>query len=393
MRNLTFLYNLTSRFFKQSVFRQNLSLHVIPCETGTVQQLVLHRLLKRHINVPIIIYCATRRKTEETASMLTAKGLSAAAYHAGLEKHHRQRIQQDYLENRIHIICATTAFGMGVDKPDIRAVIHVNIPSSLEGYYQEIGRAGRDGQRSWCYLLAQPSDISLQQDIIDRSYPPTNCCTLLLQFFKEHVRQRFTFRELIHFLLPVEEDRQLWSTLKRGEDQGWWTVQWQERWVKLSLPLKDIWLRWRHLTHQHAVQLSKLNAMHEYIAGPACRQQQLIKYFEDAPARSSCKTCDRCTGECAGQPTVEEKLYYQKLEKVLQTRHFRALFLQQLCIEILATVQPQSVEEVTWIAAFGNGWHHKFANRLWPPDTNRHPQIRVVGSTREYQSPRSPPAS
>src|SRR6185369_7773237 len=117
------------KYFRQSVLRQNLSLHVLSCPTAIIQHLVLTRLLRKHAGQFAIIYCATRRQTEETAQQLCRLGTAATAYHAGLTSDIRKNIQQRFLNGETQIICATTAFGMGVDKPDIRCVIHLNQPA------------------------------------------------------------------------------------------------------------------------------------------------------------------------------------------------------------------------------------------------------------------------
>lgn len=116
-----------------------------------------------------IIYRTTRKSVEETATMLKRNGLSAQAYHAGLAPDERTRIQEDFINDRIPLIVATVAFGMGIDKPDVRFVIHYDLPKTIEGYYQETGRAGRDGDPSHCLLLYNPADVSKQGYLIDLS--------------------------------------------------------------------------------------------------------------------------------------------------------------------------------------------------------------------------------
>ena len=122
-----------------------------------IQQII--RFIQNHKRESGIIYCLSRRGTESVAKELLQNGFRAAAYHAGLETEERVRIQEDFLHDRIQIICATTAFGMGIDKPDIRFVIHFNTPKNMEGYYQEIGRAGRDGMPSDTLLFYSDSDM------------------------------------------------------------------------------------------------------------------------------------------------------------------------------------------------------------------------------------------
>lgn len=116
-----------------------------------------------------IVYAISRKSTEEIAGYLSEKGIAAMAYHAGLGKEQRTRVQNDFMENRFKVIVATIAFGLGVDKADIRFVVHAGLPSSLEGYYQEAGRAGRDGETAYCILLHSQSDFGLHYYFIQKS--------------------------------------------------------------------------------------------------------------------------------------------------------------------------------------------------------------------------------
>ena len=104
-----------------------------------------------------IVYTATRKRTKEIANTLLQHGLKADYYHAGLSSDERQRKQQDWVSNKTQIIVSTNAFGMGIDKPDVRFVIHADLPSSLEAYFQEAGRAGRDERKAFAVLLLGPS--------------------------------------------------------------------------------------------------------------------------------------------------------------------------------------------------------------------------------------------
>jgi ATP-dependent DNA helicase RecQ len=121
-----------------------------------------------------IVYAATRRATESWAEWLRSEGIAARAYHAGLSPEERTAVQNAWISGDMRVVTATNAFGMGIDKPDVRFVIHVQTPASLEAYYQEAGRAGRDGRRSHAVLIFHPSDIAVQKRLIDSSHPPAD---------------------------------------------------------------------------------------------------------------------------------------------------------------------------------------------------------------------------
>ncbi|QQS37585.1 MAG: RecQ family ATP-dependent DNA helicase [Ignavibacteriales bacterium] len=147
--------------------RKNISVNVL-LSNRKKQKCV--ELLKR-FGTPAIIYTSSRKKTEEITEYLVLHKIPCVYYHAGLPAEERRRVQEDFINGKYPVIAATNAFGMGIDKSDIRLIIHLNTPGSIENYYQEIGRAGRDGEESYAFLLHNDDDIKIQNYFISASNP------------------------------------------------------------------------------------------------------------------------------------------------------------------------------------------------------------------------------
>ena len=192
--------------FKSSFNRPNLYYEVRQKSKDVDKQII--RFIKQNPGKSGIVYCLSRKKVEELAAVLQANDIKAAAYHAGLDSQTRSQTQDDFLMERIDIIVATIAFGMGIDKPDVRFVIHYDIPKSLEGYYQETGRAGRDGGEGMCIAFYAYKDLQklekfmegkpvAEQDIGRQllaetaAYAETSVCRrkMLLHYFGEEYLQ------------------------------------------------------------------------------------------------------------------------------------------------------------------------------------------------------------
>ena len=154
-----------AKTFISSFDRENLKLSVIEKKQAFPK---LVNLLSKYKDESVIIYCHSRKETEEIAENLKLNGFSAEAYHAGLDPNKRKIIQEHFVKDKINIIVATIAFGMGIDKPDVRLVVHYTFPKTLEGYYQEIGRAGRDGLPSECIMFYTYADTRKHEFFINQ---------------------------------------------------------------------------------------------------------------------------------------------------------------------------------------------------------------------------------
>lgn len=159
--------------------RPNLLYKVV--KTGDKFTYVRDAIKKNYVNQSGIIYCATRKTVEGLTQKLNAQGLSAAAYHGGMGSEARQQNQHDFIHDKINIMVATNAFGMGINKPDVRFIIHYNMPQNMEAYYQEAGRGGRDGEVSHCTILYSPADIVKQKRLIQMNQMSIERETLLFE--------------------------------------------------------------------------------------------------------------------------------------------------------------------------------------------------------------------
>jgi len=197
-----------ARVFEASFDRPNLSLNVLP---GRNRMKVIEQFIHDHPNQPGIIYCLARKTTEDIALKLRAKGINAHFYHAKMPAEDRSAAQDNFLRDDVQVMVATVAFGMGIDKSNVRWIIHYNMPSNVESFYQEIGRAGRDGLKSTTILFYSFADWIMRRDMIENSELPQHMKDI--QFAKldrmkqyaeaDHCRRRIL---LSYFNETVERD-------------------------------------------------------------------------------------------------------------------------------------------------------------------------------------------
>jgi ATP-dependent DNA helicase RecQ len=211
--------------FRQSFERKNLSYSVFKEDAKDVK---LVDILKK-VPGTAIVYCRSRKRTQQIASLLQMHEISATSYHAGLKQEERNKRQQDWIHNKVRVMVCTNAFGMGIDKPDVRTVIHMDTPDCLENYYQEAGRAGRDGKKAYTVLLYNPKDVAELANLHLTRYPALeqikavyNALVNFLQipvYSGQDIGYSFRFDEFIRNF-ELKSNVALYS-LKALEQDGW----------------------------------------------------------------------------------------------------------------------------------------------------------------------------
>ena len=278
--------------------RHNLAIEVVELSKPRRNEFTAN-LLKSPTNRPAIVYAPSRKAAEELASKL---GGSAAAYHAGLDPGTRERVQHQFLSGKLEIVVATIAFGMGIDKADVRTVVHTALPGSVEAYYQEIGRAGRDGLPSRTVLLHSFADRKMHDFFLERDYPPptelSRVATVLTDDFQmpDLLRQRLKM-DAETFDKAVEKLASQGAAIINieGNVRGTGSTSWRKGYDE-----------------QVNFRRSQIDRMMQFAESQQCRMSALIQHFGDtADGLRPCGHCDFCAPEQATAqtfrpPTSEE---------------------------------------------------------------------------------------
>jgi ATP-dependent DNA helicase RecQ len=301
----------------RSFDRPNLSWSVLRGRSPPERLSGVYRLLRR-LPGCAIVYAPTRRAVERVRDGLSDRGLATEAYHAGLPGAERSRVQAAFMEGACRVVVATNAFGMGIDKADVRTVVHVQLPGTLEAYYQEAGRAGRDGRPAHCIAFWTAADRRLSRSFVDRTHPPASELRGL------HGRLRL--HASAEGLVALDAPELAWaegSVAEWLEDTGTGPLAALERTgairrvgplgvppnadtrrpaaaidARLEEPRIPMLGVRRRLELAPALvlrlgALDKVDAVQRYARSRGCRRRALLRYFgEDAPRR--CGSCDRC---------------------------------------------------------------------------------------------------
>jgi DNA topoisomerase III len=291
--------------------RTNIAVEVVEMPQRARGEATL-KLLSTPERRPAIVYAPTRKKAEDLAANL-APSFPTAAYHAGMPPAMRERVQADFLKGHLEVIVATIAFGMGIDKPDVRTVVHVALPGSMESYYQEIGRAGRDGLPSRAVLMYTYADVKTHEFFLDRDYPDPG----VLAMVYDRLTPRRQSRDSLVATLGLDEDllstvlEKLWihggADITPDESVSRGRRGWHEPYLEQK----------RH-------KQAQLELMVAYAQSKECRMLRMVRHFGDQEdGGDPCGTCDVCRPE----------------KSVTRTTRSASDTEQRLVLEVLKTLQ------------------------------------------------------
>ncbi len=281
--------------------RSNLTLAVTTCRGREEKTAALSRLIA-DVGTPGIVYAATRKGVELWADVLTGFGLRTGRYHAGLTDEDRTRAQEDFLAGRVDVMTATNAFGMGVDKANIRFVAHVELPGSVEAYYQEAGRAGRDGGPSRCTLLFSPADVRTQEFFLAGANPSAQVLRGVWRLMGEGMADEEIADRLGRDAMTSMSASTATRLLRRAAESAGVTPG------TGAMPLDS-----SVLEHKARRDRERLDTMVRYAFSRGCRTRFIYDYFAGGArggAAPRCGTCDVCLGwgRAAGRALAEEEL-------------------------------------------------------------------------------------
>jgi len=235
-----------------------------------------------------------RHRTEETALALVELGLSAGHYHGGMERALREEVQSAFLADELEILCATSAFGMGIDKADIRAVIHRTMPDSLEAYWQEAGRAGRDGKPSDCVLVYRPEDRAVHEHLHRRSRPSVATIARMVHVLSQVAEPTPDADVVQHVADAADVARSGVASLLEDLERFGFVERSGGGVVFTGDPADAMEQMATHTAVQVEVEQSRLDMVASYAESTSCRRRYLLNYLGDEYGAELCLRCDEC---------------------------------------------------------------------------------------------------
>lgn len=386
--------------FVSSFNRTNLYYEIRPKHDRDETLKQITKFIKQNQGKSGIIYCLNRKTTQEIAALLRVNGVSAMPYHAGLEANKRAKIQDDFLMERIDVICATIAFGMGIDKPDVRFVIHYDIPKSIENYYQETGRAGRDGLEGNCISFYSHKDIlKLEKFLRDKpvaeremgaqllmemvAYVETANCrrTFLLHYFGENyesencglcdncrnprekveakddmllalktisaLNENFSIQHLVNFIIGKESreitaaEQQNHELFGKGSDKD------ERHWN--SVLRQGLLLDLLHKGIENYGLIRIKDKGQEFLKEPYSIQVTMVHNFEEATVQES------PGGKAVADPVLLDLLKKER-RKIANAKNLPPyIIFQDTSLEDMATQYPISLDEMGGITGVSRG--------------------------------------
>lgn len=274
--------------------RDNIAIEVVEIGPSNRTSLV-SKLLSDSAHRPAIVYTPTRKQAEAVAHDLRndrRDSVAAEPYHAGLDSERRRRVQQEFLAGKVEVMVATIAFGMGIDKPDIRSVIHTALPGSLEAYYQEIGRAGRDALPSRAILMHSYADRYTHDFFFERDYPDPLVLEQIFARLRPEPQEKNALQRSLRFDADVFD-----KALEKLWIHGGAVVDYAENVCRGHDHWRDSY------TAQGEHKRAQIDQVIRYAESNQCRMASLVRHFGDvSDAETSCGICDFCApAECAAQ--------------------------------------------------------------------------------------------
>lgn len=269
-----------------SVDRPNIAMKVESVADFTEKQNRVIELVSQ-LEGPGIIYFSSKKIAEDTVALLKEHGVSqVASYHAGVNQESRILIQQQFLHGQLDVICATSAFGMGINKDNVRFVLHFHMPLQLESYLQEIGRAGRDGEKSIAILLCAPGDEQLPYQLVENELPNDLQLERLFLWFRQNSKSLF---EIKKFELELREIAGLTDIQWRITSEYLHSLEKEEMTVQEGLSsFKE------YIGNRNRIKRKKIIEMTNWINSNACRRENILNYFAEQKKIEVEDCCDIC---------------------------------------------------------------------------------------------------